>query len=188
MWWKLLIHSSRWPGTVAVQCHPGFLLFNKDVLRNILSPLRMLCFHFQDYLKVLIFMLSDLCQCIYNFDVCVRLFVTPVDYSLPGSSVHGILQARILEWVAIPFSRVCSRSRDRTQVSCIAGRFFTSKLTGKLYNCDTALHRLCFAFIFSRPLLVFSSQVSMCHIWMATHGLSNLITLNKFSVAFKLVS
>ena len=40
--------------------------------------------------------------------------------------VHGILQARILEWVAFPFSRGSSQPRDRTQVSCIAGRFFTS--------------------------------------------------------------
>ena len=48
-----------------------------------------------------------------------------VDYSPSGSSVHGILQARILEWVAIPFSRGSSRPRDRTRVSCIAGGFFT---------------------------------------------------------------
>ena len=45
----------------------------------------------------------------------------PMDYT-----VHGILQARILEWVAFPFSRGSSQPRDRTQVSCIAGRFFTS--------------------------------------------------------------
>ena len=49
----------------------------------------------------------------------------PMDCSPPGSSVHGILQARILEWVAIPFSRGSSWLRDRTCVSCIAGRFFT---------------------------------------------------------------
>ena len=48
----------------------------------------------------------------------------PMDYSPPGSSVHGILQARILEWVAIFFSRVSSQPRDRTQVSCNAGRRF----------------------------------------------------------------
>ena len=46
-------------------------------------------------------------------------------YSLPGSSVHGILQARILEWVAFPFSRRSSQARDQTQVSPIAGGFFT---------------------------------------------------------------
>ena len=49
----------------------------------------------------------------------------PMDSSLPGSSVHGILQARILEWVAIHFSRGSSQPRDRTQISCIAGGFFT---------------------------------------------------------------
>ena len=45
--------------------------------------------------------------------------------SLPGSSVHGLLQARILEWVASSFSRGSSRPRDQTQVSYIAGRLFT---------------------------------------------------------------
>ena len=49
----------------------------------------------------------------------------PMDCRLPGSSVHGILQARILEWVAISFSRESSRPRDPIQVSGIAGRFFT---------------------------------------------------------------
>ena len=48
----------------------------------------------------------------------------PMNCSLPGSSVHAILQARILDWVAICFSRGSSRPRDQTQVSSIAGRFF----------------------------------------------------------------
>ena len=48
----------------------------------------------------------------------------PMDCSLPGSSVHGILQARVLEWVAISFSRGSSRPRDRTGVSRIPGRRF----------------------------------------------------------------
>ena len=52
-----------------------------------------------------------------------------MDYSLPGSSVHGILQARILEWVAIPFSRRSSWPRDWPQVSHIAGEFFTTWAT-----------------------------------------------------------
>ena len=51
----------------------------------------------------------------------------PMDCSPPGSSVHGILQARILEWVAISSSRGSSRSRDWTRVSCTAGRFITIK-------------------------------------------------------------
>ena len=49
----------------------------------------------------------------------------PMDCSLPGSSVLGILQARLLGWVAVPFSRGSSQPRDRTQVSRIADGFFT---------------------------------------------------------------
>ena len=52
-----------------------------------------------------------------------------MDCSLPGSSVHGLLQARILEWAAIPFSRGFSQPRDRIQISCIAGGFFTIRAT-----------------------------------------------------------
>ena len=48
----------------------------------------------------------------------------PVDYSLPGFSIHGILQARILEWVTNSFSRESSWPRDGTRVSCIVGRHF----------------------------------------------------------------
>ena len=51
---------------------------------------------------------------------CVRL-CEPMDYR-----VHGILQAKILEWVAFPFSRGSSQPKDQTQVSCVTGEFFTS--------------------------------------------------------------
>ena len=63
-------------------------------------------------------------------------FCNPMDCGLQGSSVHGIFQARILEWVAIPVSRRSSQPRDRTQVSCLAGRFFTTVSPGKpLMQC-----------------------------------------------------
>ena len=58
----------------------------------------------------------------------------PMDCSPPGSSVHGILQARILEWVVLPSSRGTSPPRDQTcvsQASCIAGGFFTAEPLGK---------------------------------------------------------
>ena len=58
----------------------------------------------------------------------------PKDCGPPGSSVHGILRARILEWVAISFSRGSSRPRDQTRVSCIAGGFFTTEPLGKPHN------------------------------------------------------
>ena len=64
----------------------------------------------------------------------------PMECSPPGSSVHGILQARILEWEAIPSSRGFSQPRDRTQVFHIAGRFFTIWATREaLYICNTFL-------------------------------------------------
>ena len=64
---------------------------------------------FQEIVKV-----SQLCLTLCN----------PMDYT-----VHGILQARSLEWVAFPFSRGSFEPRDQIQVSCFAGRFFTSWAT-----------------------------------------------------------
>ena len=82
------------------------------------------------YIPFLILFHYSLLQDVEYSSFCVhaQLCLTlcdPMDCSLPGSSVHGILQARILEQVAISFSRGSSWPRDRTQVSCIAGRFFT---------------------------------------------------------------
>ena len=64
------------------------------------------------------------CLCVLVAQSCPTL-CDPKHYSPPGSSVHGILQARTLEWVAISFSRGSSWTRDWTQASCIAGRRFT---------------------------------------------------------------
>ena len=61
----------------------------------------------------------------------------PMDCSLSGSSVHGVLQARILEWVSISFSGGSSWPRDQTwvsYVSCIAGRLFTTEPLGKFFS------------------------------------------------------
>ena len=58
-----------------------------------------------------------------------------MDCSPPGFSIHGILQASILEWVAIPFSRGSSQPRNQTRVSCFTGRFFTIWVT---WEADTS--------------------------------------------------
>ena len=60
--------------------------------------------------------------------LCLTL-CDPMDCNLPSSSVHWILQARIPEWVAIPFSRGSSQPRNQIVVSCTAGRFFTIWIT-----------------------------------------------------------
>ena len=87
------------------------LLLDKTGKRNMtrLLPLRSL------HTLIRVCLVAQLCLTLYD----------PMDCSLPGSSVHGDLQARILEWVAMPSSRGSSYSRDQTQVSCIAGGFFT---------------------------------------------------------------
>ena len=69
----------------------------------------------------------SLCGCLVA-QSCLTL-CNSMDCSLAGSSVHGILQARILEWVAMPSSRGSSWPRGWTRVSCIAGGFFTSWAT-----------------------------------------------------------
>ena len=64
----------------------------------------------------------------------------PIDCSLPGSSVHGILQERILAWVAIFFSRGSSQPRDQTQVSCIAVKLFKHRATREVQNNTASRH------------------------------------------------
>ena len=64
-------------------------------------------------------------------DQSCQTLCNPMDYSPPGSSAHGSLQASIQKWVVIPFSRGSSQSRDWTQVSHIVGRFFTIWATRK---------------------------------------------------------
>ena len=71
-------------------------------------------------------------------------------YSLPDSSVHRILQAWILEWVAILFSRGSSQPRNRTQISCIAGRFLTFCIAACICQSQSpksSLPPLCFLFL-----------------------------------------
>ena len=69
----------------------------------------------------------------YACQSCLTLG-NPMDCSLPGSSVHGIHQARILEWVAISHPKGSSQLRDRTHVSCIAGRCFTTEPLGSPFH------------------------------------------------------
>ena len=82
-----------------------------------------------NYLKV-----SPVHQSVRHSVVCDWHVCNPMDCSPPGSSVHGIFQARILEWVAISSSRGSSQPRDRTWVSCIEDRFFTMWPTREAHN------------------------------------------------------
>ena len=98
---------------------------------------------------------------------------------LPGSSVHGILQARILEWVTISSSRGCSWPRDGNQVSCITGRFFTNwarrkpliASPGKAFKGCT--YCLIMIVISIRHIIMCKSLESWWESWWESHGFTN---------------
>ena len=100
----------------------GNLHFEQIVTANILWCL--LCLG--NYSKHYILMLSSLSGVVSEWSCSVMSdSLRPHGRSLPGSSIHGIFQTRVLEWGAIAFSRVSSQLRDRTWVSRIVGRCFT---------------------------------------------------------------
>ena len=130
----------------------------------------------------------------------------PMDCSPPGSSVHGILQARILDWIAISFSRGSSPPRDWTWVSCTASRLFTSWATRETHASteDTAssltqAHRLLlllflwlsslkktkqkqtFSLYFSSTVVTFISIKENPCIWTLFHHKSRILATSKIN-------
>ena len=107
----------------------------------------------------------------------------PMECSLPGSSVLGIFQVRVLEWVAISSSRGSSQSRDWTCISCIADRFFTTEALGKPLKIMLSLNFLrsletCSISLAIFLLLWILKKLSLCNLWnedtwprpVKTHG------------------
>ena len=108
---------------------------NSDIITQRFQPFQIFCLkfclrvfrnyrnkafsYFEEKVKVLI---TQSCRTLFD----------PMNCSLPSSSVHGILQARILEWVAISFSKGSCQLRNQTRVSCTVGRFFT--VSSKAYQ------------------------------------------------------
>ena len=102
------------------------------------------------------------------FSQSYPILCDPVDCSSPGSSVHGILQARILEWVTISFSRESSLPRDPTQISCTAGRFFAIWATRETpkyqsrYGIQNAMKKLN-----KHTCLIYCVCVCVCVQWLS---------------------
>ena len=94
----------------------------------------------------------------------------PVDWTLPGSSVHGILWARILEWVVMPSSRGSSQPGDRTQVSRIAGRLFTVWATQEAPKCSS-----------SGTMMLNVKNSAFCSHFLNIHNLLQLLENKVFS-------
>ena len=105
--------------------------------------------------------------CVLAAQSCPSLCV-PMDCNPPGYSVHGILQARILERVVIPFSRGSSQPRDQTWVSCIIGGFFTVWTTREAPRLLTALGCQLNIYIY---LLLFIFGCATCRILVPGPGI-----------------
>ena len=119
----------------ALLVHANSLLFWKDVLHD--STYWIFCAPFDKFclfltLACILFCLFVSCSVWLSCSVSQVWLCHPMDCDPPGSSVHGILQARIQEWVALSFSRGSFRPRGWTHVSHIAGRLFTIWATERL--------------------------------------------------------
>ena len=90
----------------------------------------------------------------------------PMDYSLLGSSVHGIFQARVLEWVAISFSRGSSWPRDRTQVSHTVGRRYTIWATREVLPLWSAHLNLSHTFVERVVCSFLTASRELCLLWI----------------------
>ena len=125
---------------------PEFLYLWKVHCHSDLSIYAIFC-NSPKSLSIIILIITSKSQLLYLSCVCVCVcaqsclpLCDPMDYSPPGSSVHGIFQARILEWVAISYSRGSSRPRDQTCV--LASQFFTTALI--ILCCNFYFHFLFF--------------------------------------------
>ena len=122
-----------------------YIIFNPFIINLPISIHQQLFFvpsiFWVTFLKSNMLISSFYLVCVLAAQSCPAL-CEPTDCSPPGSSVHWILQARIPEWAAIPFSRGSSRHRGRVQVSCTAGWFFTAWATRdalfacRLFTCN----------------------------------------------------
>ena len=86
-----------------------------------------------------------MCVCVCSVTQSCPALCNPMEYSLAGSSVHGIIQARILEWVAMPSSRGSSQPRDKpcvSYVSCIGRQNLTIAPPGKPYTTISSVQSL----------------------------------------------
>ena len=124
--------------------------------------------------------------CVSHAQSCPTLCYS-LDYSLPGSSVRGIFQARILEWVAISFCRRCSWSRDWTQVSHIVDTCFTVwatrevKCISRLYN---SINVCIYACTLSRVQLFLTPLVDYTAPGSSVHGISQARILEWVAISF----
>ena len=116
--------------------------------------------------------------------MCVYVSRYPTDCSPSGSSLHGILQARILERVAVPFSKGSPWPRAQTQVSCIEGRFFTYWATWESYHTSNFLPNLPLPLDGSDGLVAKSYPMDCSPLGFSVQGFSWVKILEWVAISF----
>ena len=116
------------------------------------------------------------CYCLPSLSLSALSCLTlcdPLDCSPPGPSVHGILQARVLEWVAVPPFRESSRPRDWTGFSSIAGRFFTTEPPGSPIWCwyITKCFKCSLPLVATGDWFQFPPHIKMCNTQVLWHSI-----------------
>ena len=102
-----------------------------------------------------------------------------MDHSLPGSAVHGIFQARILEWAAISFSRGSSQPRDQTQVSRIASGFFTSRASREALQTPVVV-----VVLLAQSCLILCDPMDCSPLGSSVHGILQARILEWVAIPF----
>ena len=124
--WAVLLNISKFP-FIRVSLH---FVSPIAVCKSTCFPTYLVIEYVAQFLYFFPILVLDMICCCLVAKSCPTL-CDPMVWSPPGSSLHGVSQARILEWVDISFFRGSFRPRDRTQVSCLADGFFTTEPPGK---------------------------------------------------------
>ena len=124
--------------------HDNLFLYNIKVI----YPRYLIQFGLIIWYLWLLWMFSTLC-------CCCLVFWDPVDCSLPGSSAHGISQEKILEWVAISFSRGSFQPRGHTRVCCIGRWVLNHRATWRALTVFYPVHVMCPKFLTSIKLDIY---------------------------------
>ena len=139
--WEFCVPADYMPHRSVINTKPQSLVHNTlwVLIRHQSFKLAVTKRKSRPYRKDGFYIQRKMCVCVLSHFSRVPTSCDSMGCNRPGTSVHGILQARVLDWIAISSSSGSSSPRDRTLLSCLAGGFFTSEPSGKSTKEDKQL-------------------------------------------------